>query len=183
MIILTGVGLGINHHAPAHTHHAHTHHAHTHHAHMRATFFRGTGPACGPVPHCSSLRTTPCTVPPLMRMLAYPHTCHRAPHMHAHMHNVVELSTTLYHFTLRLRTGPVPHMRAHPAHALMQVRAAMRRAASITGRQHAPSTVLAIAKDLPPKMSRPQWNLRDYAIVEKMYTGGWVGLLVGWLGG
>eukprot|EP00197_Chlamydomonas_leiostraca_P002925 CAMPEP_0202857414 /NCGR_PEP_ID=MMETSP1391-20130828/360_1 /ASSEMBLY_ACC=CAM_ASM_000867 /TAXON_ID=1034604 /ORGANISM="Chlamydomonas leiostraca, Strain SAG 11-49" /LENGTH=678 /DNA_ID=CAMNT_0049536207 /DNA_START=165 /DNA_END=2201 /DNA_ORIENTATION=- len=52
-----------------------------------------------------------------------------------------------------------------------EVQAAMRRAASITGRQHAPSTLLAVAKDLPPKMARPVWNLRDYAVVEKMYTG------------
>jgi len=52
-----------------------------------------------------------------------------------------------------------------------EVQAAMRRAASITGRQHAPSTLLAVAHDLPPKMARAVWSLRDYAVVEKMYTG------------
>lgn len=52
-----------------------------------------------------------------------------------------------------------------------EVQAAMRRATSITGRQGAPSTLLAVCKDLPPKMSRPVWNLRDYAVVEKLYTG------------
>jgi hypothetical protein len=53
----------------------------------------------------------------------------------------------------------------------------MKRVASITGRQHAPSTLLVVSPEIPPKMARAVWNLKDYAIIEKMYTG-WVG---GWL--
>jgi hypothetical protein len=36
----------------------------------------------------------------------------------------------------------------------------------------APATLLAISRDLPPGMARREWNLRDYGVVEKMYTGG-----------
>ncbi len=52
-----------------------------------------------------------------------------------------------------------------------EVAAAMRRAQSLTGRQNAPATLLAVSRDLPPRMVRQEWSLRDYGVVEKMYTG------------
>ncbi|GFH09303.1 protein kinase domain-containing protein [Haematococcus lacustris] len=52
-----------------------------------------------------------------------------------------------------------------------EVAAAMKRAASITGRQAAPSTLLVMAADVPRSMVRQSWNLRDYTILEKLYTG------------
>ncbi|GFH30012.1 protein kinase domain-containing protein, partial [Haematococcus lacustris] len=53
----------------------------------------------------------------------------------------------------------------------IEVAAAMKRAASITGRQAAPSTLLVMAADVPRSMVRQSWNLRDYTILEKLYTG------------
>ena len=45
-------------------------------------------------------------------------------------------------------------------------------ATSSAGKEEAPpSTLLAVSPVLPPKMARPVWCLKDYAIVEKMYTG------------
>jgi len=44
--------------------------------------------------------------------------------------------------------------------------------ASFSAKEEAPpSTLLAVSPVLPPKMARPVWCLKDYAIVEKMYTG------------
>lgn len=45
------------------------------------------------------------------------------------------------------------------------------RAASISARLAASSMLLVVTKDLPARMSRPVWNLRDYVVLEKMYTG------------
>uniref|UniRef100_A0A7S3VP34 Protein kinase domain-containing protein n=1 Tax=Dunaliella tertiolecta TaxID=3047 RepID=A0A7S3VP34_DUNTE len=49
--------------------------------------------------------------------------------------------------------------------------AAFRRAISVSGRVGAPSMLLVVTKDLPPRMSRPCWCLKDYVVLEKMYTG------------
>eukprot|EP00983_Pelagomonas_calceolata_P119869 1160647-Pelagomonas_calceolata.AAC.6 len=46
-----------------------------------------------------------------------------------------------------------------------------RRAISVSGRVGAPSMLLVVTKDLPPRMSRPCWCLKDYVVLEKMYTG------------
>lgn len=85
--------------------------------------------------------------------------------------------------------GPGPPPRAPPALALPRApappplspcpRATLpaplspqeRRAASISGRLQAPSTLLVVTRDLPARMSRANWNLRDYNVIEKMYTG------------
>ena len=90
-----------------------------------------------------------------------------SPTVHKGYHHT-DISSPM-HSSQSVTTMKKPSSMSVPAHQQQQPSRSPTGAAP--AKEAPPSTLLAVSPVLPPNMAREVWCLKDYAIVEKMYTG------------